>query len=175
MKRLILLAVMLLTTLGTSAQNYYPGNDGEIKRDGYTYRYHFNMIGKILFNADNKFVGKPRIYKGSEDVPPGIKFFTNISVTQAELQALVLNQLSDEYRKEFAGKQFTPIMSIDAQTGRVADVVFILVNGDSNYRNRLPVEVYRKIELALKEHVVFTTTEECSHLNFFIYPVMAVL
>ncbi len=42
----------------------------------------------------------------------------------------------------------------------------------SGPKNQLPVDTYRKIELALKEKVVFAVTEECRNLNYFVHPVM---
>ena len=169
MKRLALFAAALFATISVSAQSYYPGENGEIKRDGYTYRYIFNGMGKLLFNADCKFLGEPQTYK---EKPTGMRNFTKVNVTHSQLRALVTDQLSDEQKKMMAGNQFSPLMNIDAKTGRVADVWFILA-GDDNYRNRIPVETYRKIELALKEKVIFTVTEECrNYNNFFIYPVM---
>lgn len=172
MKRLALFAAALFATISVSAQSYYPGENGEIKRDGYTYRYIFNGMGKLLFNADCKFLGKQPTYKGSMVEPTGMRHFTKVNVTLSQLNALVTEQLSDEQKKMMAGNQFSPLMNIDAKTGRVADVWFILA-GDDNYRNRIPVETYRKIELALKEKVIFTVTEECrNYNNFFIYPVM---
>lgn len=169
MKRLALFAAALFATISVSAQSYYPGDKGEIKRDGYTYLYIFNGMGKILCNADSKFIGKPQTYK---EKPTGMRNFTKVNVTHSQLRALVTDQLSDEQKIMMKGNQFSPLMNIDAKTGRVADVWFILA-GDDNYRNRIPVETYRKIELALKEKVIFTVTEECrNYNNFFIYPVM---
>ena len=169
MKRLALFAAALFATISVSAQSYYPGDKGEIKRDGYTYCYIFNGMGKLLVNADCKFMGEQPTYK---EKPAGMRDFTKINVTHSQLRALVTDQLSDEQREMMKGNQFSPLMNIDAKTGRVADVWFILA-GDDNYRNKIPVETYRKIELALKEKVIFTVTEECrNHKNFFIYPVM---
>ena len=172
MKRLAMFAAALFATVCVQAQSYYPGDMGEIKRDGYTYCYIFNGMGKLLFNADCKFLGEHPTYKGSMVEPTGMRNFTKVNVTHSQLNALVTEQLSAEQKKMMAGNQFSPLMNIDAKTGRVADVWFILA-GDDNYRNKIPVETYRKIELALKEKVIFTVTEECrNHKNFFIYPVM---
>lgn len=173
MKRLTLLAIALLATLCVAAQNFYPGKEGVLKGDGYTYIYRSNIMGgKILHNIEMPISTNTQ-YKDPNNPPQGLRHFSKVNVTHSELNALVLNQLSSEHKKMLVGRQFAPMMTIDSQTGKVVEVWFILSPDEKDPRNRIPVDVYRRIEVALKERVVFTTTEECRNLvNYFFYPVM---
>ena len=153
MKRTVLFLLVLLGSVSMShAQNYYPGESGVVKGDGYVYEYEPFLGGVIeLYNSDSRFVGEEMTYDGSTKIPEGTMLYTSLSVTNDELMALVADQFSDEQKSMLAKHKLIIELRVDPQTGRVADVIFSFFNAPVIPFTRIPVDVYRRVELALKE------------------------
>ena len=145
------------------AQNYYPGESGVVKGDGYVYEYEPFLGGVIeLYNSDSRFVGEEMTYDGST-------LYTSLSVTNDEMMALVADQFSDEQKSMLAKHKLIIELRVDPQTGRVADVIFSFFNAPVIPFTRIPVDVYRRVELALKENMIFTPTAESRRMNYFSF------
>ena len=172
MKRIIILFLFAFTGLQFNgyAQNYYPGESGIVEGDGYVYEYgHF--LGKMidLYNSDNRFVGEEMTYDGSTKIPEGTRLYTSLSVTNDEMMALVADQFSDEQKSMLAKNKLLIKLRVDPQTGRVADVIFSFANVSIVPFTRIPIDVYRRVELALKENMIFTPTAESRRMNYFSF------
>lgn len=152
------------------AQNYYPGESGVVEGDGFVYRYEKvtpSLVG--LYNSDSRFVGKEMTYEGSTKIPEGMLLYTSLSVTNDEMMALVADQFSDEQKSMLAKHKLIIELRVDPQTGRVADVIFSFFNAPVIPFTRIPVDVYRRVELALKENMIFTPTAESRRMNYFSF------
>ena len=172
MKRIIILFLFVFTGLQFDgyAQNYYPGESGVVEGDGYVYEsVHF--LGKLidLYNSDNRFVGEDMTYDGSTKIPEGTMLYTSLSVTNDEMMALVADQFSDEQKSILAKNKLLIKLRVDPQTGRVADVIFSFANVSIVPFTRIPIDVYRRVELALKENMIFTPTAESRRMNYFSF------
>ena len=172
MKRIIILFLFAFTGLQFDgyAQNYYPGESGVVEGDGYVYEYE-HFLGKMidLYNSDNRFVGEDMTYDGSTKIPEGTMLYTSLSVTNVEMMALVADQFSDEQKSILAKNKLLIKLRVDPQTGRVADVIFSFANVSIVPFTRIPIDVYRRVELALKENMIFTPTAESRRMNYFSF------
>ena len=172
MKRIIILFLFAFTGLQFNgyAQNYYPGESGVVEGDGYIYEYEPLLGGVIeLYNSDSHFVGEDMTYDGSTKIPEGTMLYTSLSVTNDEMMALVADQFSDEQKSMLAKHKLIIELRVDPQTGRVADVIFSFFNASIIPFTRIPVDVYRRVELALKENMIFTPTAESRRMNYFSF------
>ena len=171
MKRTVLFLLVLLGSVSMShAQNYYPGESGVVKGDGYVYEYEPFLGGVIeLYKSDSRFVGEEMTYDGSTKIPEGTMLYTSLSVTNDEMMALVADQFSDEQKSILAKNKLLIKLRVDPQTGRVADVIFSFANVSIVPFTRIPVDVYRRVELALKENMIFTPTAESRRMNYFSF------
>ena len=92
----------------------------------------------------------------------------NAVIITDELGDLMWSIVDDAFTKEQAasfGKWGLGItLNISSTTGRITDVYFEYISL-SNY-TKIPVDVYRGIELRLKNEVVFTLTEEGKRLTY---------
>ena len=169
MKRVVFFLLMFLGSASMShAQNYYPGESGVVEGDGYVYKYT-PFLGKVieLYNSDSRFVGEEMTYDGSTKIPEGTMLYTSMSVTNDEMMALVADQFSDEQKSMLAKNKLLIKLRVDPQTGRVADVIFSFANVSIVPFTRIPIDVYRRVELALKENMIFTPTAESRRMNYF--------
>lgn len=171
MKRTVLFLLALLGSVSMShAQNYYPGESGVVEGDGFVYRYEKvtpSLVG--LYNSDSRFVGEEMTYDGSTKIPEGMLLYTSLSVTNDEMMALVADQFTVEQKNILAGWKLIIKLRIDPKTGRVADVIFTYANISRCPFTRIPIDVYRRVELALKENMIFTPTAESRRMNYFSF------
>ena len=134
------------------------------------YEYEPFLGGVIeLYNSDSRFVGEEMTYDGSTKIPEGTMLYTSLSVTNDEMMALVADQFSDEQKSMLAKHKLIIELRVDPQTGRVADVIFSFFNASVIPFTRIPVDVYRRVELALKENMIFTPTAESRRMNYFSF------
>ena len=74
------------------------------------------------------------------------------------------NAFTPAERQRIRGERLTVIMYVDSQTGRVDDVRFVFdrIFGFAT----IPVSVYRRIELELRDRIQFSPTAEGRRRNF---------
>ena len=137
------------------------------------YSYVCDSIGSTrinLYNAENHLGREEIAYKDGTDIPLETLLHDDIDavVLTSELNKLMWSIVDDAFTKEQAasfGKWRLGItLNISSTTGRITDVYFEYVNL-SDY-TKIPVDVYRNIELRLKNEVVFTLTEEGKRLTY---------
>ena len=143
-----------------------------LRMDEYT--YVCDTIGSIrvnLYNVENH-PGRSEVltYKDGTSVSFEKQLHDDIDafVITDELDKLMWSIVDDAFTKEQAasfGKWGLGItLNISSTTGRITDVYFEYISL-SNY-TKIPVDVYRNIELRLKNEVVFTLTEEGKRLTY---------
>ena len=142
-----------------------------LRMEGYS--YVCDSIGSTrinLYNAENHLGREEIAYKDGTDIPLETLLHDDIDavVLTSELNKLMWSIVDDAFTKEQAasfGKWRLGItLNISSTTGRITDVYFEYVNL-SDY-TKIPVDVYRNIELRLKNEVVFTLTEEGKRLTY---------
>ena len=171
MKRFAFFIFYIIVSISTIySQNYYSGLSGTVNGDGYVYYYEKvtpSLIG--LYNSDSRFVGEEMTYDGSTKIPEGTLLYTSLSVTNDEMMALVADQFTVEQKNILTGWKLIIKLKIDPKTGRVADVIFTFANISRCPFTRIPIDVYRRVELALKENMIFTPTAESRRMNYFSF------
>ena len=142
-----------------------------LRMNGYT--YVCDTIGSTrvnLYNAANHPGRSEIAYKDGNDIPfeKLMNDDINAVIITDELGDLMWSIVDDAFTKEQAasfGKWGLGItLNISSTTGRITDVYFEYISL-SNY-TKIPVDVYRNIELRLKNEVVFTLTEEGKRLTY---------
>ncbi len=142
-----------------------------IRRGDFT--YICDTIGSTrinLFNANNHSGRGEVAYKDGTQIPFERLLNDDIDavVVTDELHRLMWNIVDEAFTLEQAssfGKwRLRTTLNISSTTGMITDVYFEYIN-ISNYAN-IPIEVYRNIELRLKNEVRFELTEEGKRLNY---------
>lgn len=83
------------------------------------------------------------------------------------IQTIVNNAFTAEQIDIVKGYWFSPIMSLNSETGKVEEVYFSFYHSEPY--GKIPVSVFRKIELELKEKVRFQPTDEGKVLDYIYY------
>jgi hypothetical protein len=158
--------------------NYYPNTSGTITMSGYTYKYRpLNLSGIELndnielYNAANTYLDVKWGYKdgtpmsaekqlGKDNTPD----FTTGSQTIAETLAMVKGLFSTYQKTLLRGKSMIIRVRFNPSTGKIEDIYFSFFR-DSPFVN-IPIETYRSVELALKQNLTITVTDEGRRLNY---------
>ena len=179
----VLLAVMCLAlnTWEASSQildalvtNYYK-NDSTFVMDGYTYQCDVDERCQFvtLYNKDNKWIYADNVYKATGKVfSPSIYEESSLNpiidddsmVTKA--MNIVNNAFTQDMAKLFGTEVFGISMYLDSETGKVQDVEFNFVTF-ATY-SKVPLSIYRDIELKLKEQISFVPTDLGKQLNYIL-------
>lgn len=157
-----------------SQTNYYPNSSGTIPMSGYTYKYDSKYSETRLYNIVNKFMDVDWAFIDGSEMNKDV-YFGNIPTidhkagppTKLLAYSIVNNAFSANQKALIKGNKLLINLNIDPSTGYVIDVYFSFLE-DSPYRN-IPIEVYRTIEVALKEKMRFTMTEIGKKLNYGIH------
>ena len=175
-KRIIILLILCFLCLSVFAQrdtaySHLRLVSDTLRMDGYT--YVCDTIGTTrvnLYSADNHPGREEIAYKDGTDIPFEKLLHDDIDafVITDELDRLMWSIVDDAFTKEqvasFGKWKLGITLNISSTTGRITDVYFEYVNL-SDY-TKIPVDVYRNIELRLKNEVVFTLTEEGKRLTY---------
>ena len=181
MKKTIISIILSLIVATVAAQtNHYPGITGTISKSGYSYKYRNAKISGVeatslleLYNAvtsylDVKWAYKDgsnmSIHKALGDDSSNNPDFSNSSQSIAQTLAMVDGCFTSQQKSTLRGKSMGISIRINPATGRIADVYFDFFR-DSPFAN-IPVETYRSIELALKQSLTLTVTNEGRRLNY---------
>jgi hypothetical protein len=159
--------------------NHYVGDTGTITQSGYTYKYRNGIISGVevktrieLYNADNKFLDVPWNYKDGTPKNEGESlgyyqnsyYFSYSSLTYNQLRTLVAGQFTSQQKNSIQGNSMVVQALVDPDTGKVVDVYFSFRRA---YRLvYIPVETFRNIELAIKEKLTITATDQGRKFNF---------
>ena len=123
---------------------------------------HLHNVANTKTNAERRFRnGQPltqRILLGQERLLEPDNWTWNRS------RSIVNNAFSADERRRVTGCELLVDLIIDSNTGRIMEVEFSFL-ANSGFAT-IPVSVYRRIELELKNQIWFTPTAVGRSLNF---------
>ncbi len=180
MKKTIISIILSLIVATVAAQtNQYPGETGTISKSGYTYKYRNEQmfVGEVdpwrleLYNTANRYIdiewayrdGSRMSFEKAMGTGPN-NDFTASSQTVNQTLAMVDGCFTAQQKVTLRGKAMSIVARFDPSTGRIADIYFSF-NRDEPFMN-IPVETYRSVELALKQNLTITVTNEGRRLNY---------
>ena len=172
MRTIIIFINLLICATHMLAQTNYYTKSKTFYEDGYTYHCDVPTYKLVtLYNVNNRWVHTYPKYKdtGKTFVMPeeGIDLIEDDNWTDNKCQSIVNNAFSTTEKQRVKGKEFTISMYINTTTGKVEEVDFQFESIES-YAT-IPVSVYRKIEIELKNNIWFTPTTEGKKLNYILY------
>ena len=172
MKTIFTLICMLFCAISVSAQTNYYTTTKTFSENGYSYQCDVPFSGLVtLYNKNNQWVYVNQVYKSSgenfimdDDCPDVAEFDTWVD---PKCESIVNNAFSTVEKRRVKGHGFTISMYINSNTGKVDEVDFTFVNFGP-YAT-IPVSVYRKIEMEIKQNIWFIPTTEGQKLNYILY------
>ena len=177
-KYIVLVAVLSLGVSSLSAQrNYDMFALEEYKSDtlymeNYTYVCDtisvFDFVN--LYNIQNHPGRGDVKYKTGEPLLDLFGYDTEHLVVPTELNnkmgAIVDDAFTIEQAECLNGEEFWITLNVSSTTGKITDIYFAYdLTVSSKYRS-IPIDVFRTIELQLKEQIVFELTEEGRKMNY---------
>ena len=167
----------MLNCVKFSAQDLLPesqklNKDTTFVEDGYTYQCDVIEAAKFvtLYNKENKWTNVRHVYKstgkmyGFDGKSPSIKTFIEDSRMMNKAYSIIDNAFTRSTASLFGNRKFNIIMRLDSETGKVIDVEFNFTS--FSIYARVPITIYRDIEVKLKEEISFTTTAVGKQLNY---------
>lgn len=168
MRNMIIVFVLLLCTIGASAQTYYYNTTKTFNENGYTYQCDKADYGIVtLYNKANKYTYDS--YGNKDGSPIGdynkvLPFIEPDNWTRQKCLSIVNNAFSAEEKQRVKGAKVDVSMTVDTSTGKVIEVDFRLFYNTPTAT--IPVSTYRALELALKSQIWFTLTDSGKKLEF---------
>ena len=169
MKAVILFASMLFCMESVLAQTNYYTETKTFHENGYTYQCDVEKSGFVtLYNKSSKWVYKQMVYKDigrpyTDDDTPDI--YEEISDEFShQCDSIINNAFSTEEKRRIKDIFFILMLYANSETGVIEDVVFVFVKIDP-YAT-VPVSVYRKIEVGIKQKLRLVPTAEGRRLNY---------
>ncbi len=172
MKILLTLISLLFCANSIFAQTNYYTSTKRFNENGYSYQCDVDQSkGVTLYNKNNQWTNIDQIYKSSgkkfimdDDCPDVIEFDTWVD---PKCESIVNNAFSAVEKLRVKGHELFISMYVSPDTGKVIDVNFFFVTFDP-YAT-IPVSVYRKIEIDIKQNIWFVPTDEGKKLNYILY------
>ncbi len=172
MKIILTLVSLLFCANSIFAQTNYYTSTKRFDENGYSYQCDVDQSkGVTLYNKNNQWTNIDQIYKSSgkkfimdDDCPDVIEFDTWVD---PKCESIVNNAFSAVEKLRVKGHELFISMYVSPDTGKVIDVDFFFVTFDP-YAT-IPVSVYRKIEIDIKQNIWFVPTDEGKKLNYILY------
>jgi len=155
--------------LNTQAQAYLYNETKTFYENGYTYQADKADYGIVtLYNKANQFTYAH--YENKDGSPlKNIDLWGSLieddDWTRQKSMSIVNNIFSVAEKQRVKGAKIGVIMSVDPSTGKVIEVDFSLYYNTPD--STIPVSTFHNLELALKDQIWFTPTEEGKKLKFF--------
>ena len=179
MRRVVVLFFLFLTynvmaqKRANDVNNLY-AKDTTFYENGYTYQC--DVVEKAmlitLYNKENKYTYVDQTFKDS-NIPVSLKdnerggpHLESDNWTKPKAYSIINNAFSSEEKVRVKGKEFIIVLYINSDTGNIMEVEYQLFG--FNPFASVPVSVYRKIEVGLKENVWFIPTEEGKRRNYIL-------
>jgi len=143
-----------------------------VYEDGYTYQCDKQPWDAIyLYNKDNKYTYAQDKFTYKDGSPLEHEIFTGDVLlmeddnwTRTKCENIVDSAFSKDEAERLKGYELGITMIISPETGKVIEVYFNFLYNEPF--NAIPISVYRKIELALKNQVWFIPTAKGKQLNY---------
>lgn len=171
LKRILLHFIIALNPINILGQNTNITRS-VLNGNGYTYYQDITNDTEIisLYNKENKYIGTPLVYKATGERPPldiREKRVEDDNWSYDRSEEIINNAFSAEQKSIISGRTFMVSIYIDSTSGRILDVEFAF---PKRYPYaQIPLSVYRKIEMDLKEYIYFTPTEAGKKLNYILF------
>lgn len=172
MKTTFTLISMLFCIISISAQTNYYTATKTFNENGYAYQCDVAKSKNVtLYNKKNQWIYVDQIYKSSgknfimdDDCPDVIEFDTWVD---PKCDSIVSNTFSTVEKQRVKGHKLFIGMYVSPDTGKVEEIDFSFVSFGP-YAT-IPISVYRKIEMGIKQNIWFTPTNEGKKLNYILY------
>ena len=172
MKTIFTLICMLFCAVSISAQTNYYTTTKTFSENGYSYQCDVPFSGMVtLYNKNNRWMYVYQVYKSSgksfimdDDCPDVIEYDTWVD---PKCESIVNNAFSAVEKRRVKGHGFTIGMYVNSDSGKVDEIDFNFVNFGP-YAT-IPISVYRKIEIEIKQNIWFVPTAEGKKLNYILY------
>lgn len=172
MKGIFTLINLMFYAISVFGQTNYYTTTKTFNENGYSYQCDVDQSkGVTLYNKNSKWTNVVQVYKSSgtnfimdDDCPDVIEFDTWVD---PKCDSIVNNAFSVVEKQRVKDNELFITMYVNPDTGKVSDVDFFFVTFDP-YAT-IPVSVYRKIEMDIKQYIWFTPTEEGKKLNYILY------
>lgn len=174
MKSFIAFIYLTICALSTLAQtNYYYTQTKTFTEDGYTYQCDVAEYGRVtLYKKGDKWIYAPQIIKSTgeifqyeDNVPDIAEPVDNMFIYTCK--SIISNAFSYEEKQRVKGYRFTFSMYVNTSSGKIDEVSFEFQK--TSPFATIPVSVYRKIEVGMKQKLSFKVTEEGKKLNYILY------
>ena len=169
-----LIGILLFANNATAQTNQFP-TTRTIQGNGFTYQA--DVVGGIvvLYNRTNQFSGRPGSQRLRDGSPIPREFWfsgqstvaNNPDTVKNQITTIVRNALSAAERQRVGNNRLDVTLRINPDTGIISEVEFRF-DTDSPFTT-IPVQVYRNIEVNLKNQLRFTPTAKGRRLNFILF------
>ena len=170
MKKYILLIVATIFTVGLFAQNKSTVTT-IIEGDGYTYIKNIRKSRLVdLYNQENKYTNVPLVYKETGERPPfdlREKRVEDDNWTSRHSELIVNRAFTNEQKQIVRGHKLGVAIYIDSTTGKVVETEFTFP--EMTPMAEIPLSVFRKIELDMKNEIYFTLTDVGKKYNYVFF------
>jgi len=167
-KLLMFIICVLFSYIGVSAQTYYYSETKTFNESGYTYQCDKADWGIVtLYNKANQYTYAH--YENKDGSPievfdKALPYFEPDNWTRQKCISIVNNAFSASDKQQIRGAKVDVSMTIDTSTGKVIEVDFRLFYNTP--MATIPIAAYRYLELALKNQIWFTLTDNGKKLKF---------
>ncbi|WP_373720077.1 DUF5043 domain-containing protein [Bacteroides heparinolyticus] len=168
MKTTIVSFMLFFCAVYAAAQTNYYTETKTFKENGYTYQCDVSSSTIVtLYNKENKLTYVDQIFKDTKEVPGFELGFTDVvedTWTRPKSLSIVNNAFTAEQKQRMRKFTIGITMYISSETGKVIEVNFTFTK--VHPFATIPLSVYRKIEVELKQQIRFTPTKEGKRLNY---------
>ena len=169
MKRMLLLAGLLLFSVCILGQN----SDivtATLQGDGYTYVKRYKHALVELYNSENSYVDVPLVYKSTGERPPFDLREQRVDEdgwSHDMTMSIINGAFSRDQKLLVSDRKLGIAIYINSTTGRISDVRFVFL--ERGPFSKIPLPVFREIEVKLKDEIYFTLTEAGRNVNYVFF------
>ena len=168
MKKLIILIIATIFTLGLFAQNNTVVTT-TIQGDGYTYvKETWNNTLKVkLYNKENEYTNTPLVNKNTGERPSiriQEKRVEDDDLTFSRIDMIINKAFTDAQKEAVKGHCFGIAIYINSTTGRIMEIDYSFIK--TSPFAEIPVSVFREIELKVKDEICFMITDDGRKYNY---------
>lgn len=167
MKKYVVLIIATIFTIGLFAQNNSTVTT-VIEGDGYTYVKEIRKSRLVdLYNQENKYTNVPLVYKETGERPPfdlREKRVEDDDWSSLHSELIVNRAFTNEQKQLVRGHKLGVAIYIDSTTGKVVETEFTFP--EMSPMSEIPLSVFRKIELDMKNEIYFTLTDAGRKYNY---------
>ena len=171
MKKLIFFIIATIFTLGLFAQSNTVVTT-TIQGDGYTYVKKTKKSRLVnLYNQDNEYTDVPMEYnktgESAESDEPRGKLVENDNWTGLRAEQIVNTSFTSEQMDNIEGHKLGIGLYVNTTTGKVVGTEYTFI--DSTPMAGMPLSLFRKIELRMKDEIYFTLTNTGKKYNYIYF------